>query len=130
LKTHLDSKAFHQFLLKNETLFWAYVRRVFADRPPVQLELSPPQKTGRLWLVSILSRVRWRSRKFYLWSRSAGSAIAEDFALDFIPEFVFIDDLESGNSLMVLERKPIVWQPSSLPPQLQELILADLFGMS
>jgi hypothetical protein len=57
---------------------------------------------------------------------SAGSTIAEDLALDVIPEFVFKDDMESGNYLVVLERRSIVWQPSSIPPQLQELILADL----
>jgi hypothetical protein len=57
---------------------------------------------------------------------SAGSAIAEDLSLDVIPEFVFKDDMESGNYLVVLERRSIVWQPSSIPPQLQELILADL----
>jgi hypothetical protein len=57
---------------------------------------------------------------------SAGSTIAEDLSLDVIPEFVFKDDMESGNYLVVLERRSIVWQPSSIPPQLQELILADL----
>jgi hypothetical protein len=57
--------------------------------------------------------------------------IAEDFALDVIPEFVFKNAyLELGNSLVVLQRKSIIWQPSSLLPQLQEPILADLFGMS
>lgn len=71
-----------------------------------------------------------KSKVLSVITRSAGSAIGEDFALDFIPEFVFIEDLESENSVVVLERKSIVWQPSSLPPQLQELILADLFGMS
>ncbi|EFX78885.1 hypothetical protein DAPPUDRAFT_245690 [Daphnia pulex] len=34
------SKAFHQSLLKNETSYWAYARRVFADRQSVQLELA------------------------------------------------------------------------------------------
>jgi hypothetical protein len=57
---------------------------------------------------------------------SAGSTIAEDLSLDTIPEFVFKDDMESGNFLTILERRSLAWQPSSIPPQLQELILADL----
>jgi hypothetical protein len=57
---------------------------------------------------------------------SAGSTIAEDLSLDVIPEFVFKDDMESSNFLTILERRSLAWQPSSIPPQLQELILADL----
>ncbi|KAI9554203.1 hypothetical protein GHT06_019475 [Daphnia sinensis] len=56
----------------------------------------------------------------------AGSTIAEELSLDVIPEFVFKDDMESGNFLVSLERRSIPWQPSTIPPQLQELILADL----
>lgn len=56
----------------------------------------------------------------------AGSTIAEELSLDVIPEFLFKDDVESGNFLVSLERRSIPWQPSTIPPQLQELILADL----
>ncbi|XP_057375006.1 uncharacterized protein LOC130695963 [Daphnia carinata] len=56
----------------------------------------------------------------------AGSTIAEELSLEVIPEFVFKDDMESGNFLVSLERRSIPWQPSTIPPQLQELILADL----
>lgn len=57
---------------------------------------------------------------------SAGSTIAENVSLAVIPEFVFKDDTESRNYLLVLERRSLKWQPSSIPPHLQELILADL----
>ena len=58
--------------------------------------------------------------------RSAGSTIAEDVSLDAIPEFIFKDDTESNNFFVALERRSLAWQPSSIPPQLQDLILADL----
>ena len=54
------------------------------------------------------------------------STIAEDLSLDIISEFVFKDDMESGNYLVSLERRSLAWQPTSLPPPLQELILFDL----
>ncbi|KAI9554792.1 hypothetical protein GHT06_020069 [Daphnia sinensis] len=57
---------------------------------------------------------------------SAASTIAENVSLAVIPEFVFKDDTESRNYLLVLERRSLTWQPSSIPPHLQELILADL----
>jgi hypothetical protein len=57
---------------------------------------------------------------------SAGSTIAEDLYLEVIPEFVFKDDVDSSKYLVVLERRSIVWQPSAIPPQMQELIIADL----
>ena len=57
---------------------------------------------------------------------SAGSTIAEDLSLDIIPEFVFKDDMESGSYLVSMERRSLAWQPTSLPPPLQELILSDL----
>jgi hypothetical protein len=57
---------------------------------------------------------------------SAGSTIAEELSLDFIPEFKFKDDTESGNYLLILERRSLVWQPSPIPHAIQELILADL----
>ncbi len=86
-----------------------------------------------LALRVIRSRVHWKSWSFYRDTWSAGSAIAEDFPLDAIPEFVFKNPfLELGNSLVVLQRKSIIWQPSSLrlSSVIQEPILADLFGMS
>ncbi|KAI9554117.1 hypothetical protein GHT06_019389 [Daphnia sinensis] len=56
----------------------------------------------------------------------AGSTITEELSLDVIPKFVFKDDMESGNFFVSLERRSIAWQPSTIPPQHQELILADL----
>ena len=57
---------------------------------------------------------------------STGSTIAEDLSLDAIPEFIFKDDIESCNFMTILEKRSLAWQPSSIPPQLQERILADL----
>lgn len=93
---------------------------------------TPEEKLPTATNLYTLS-VHWRSWSFYRDTWSAGSAIVEDFPLDVFPEFVFKNAfLELGNSLslVVLQRKSIIWQPSSLLPQLQEPILADLFGLS
>jgi len=60
----------------------------------------------------------------------AGSTIAQDWSLDVIPEFLFKDDVESNNFLVVLEMRSAVWQPTLIPNQIQELILADLVNSS
>ena len=56
----------------------------------------------------------------------AGSTIAEDLSLDVIPEFVFQMDTESGNYLVYLERRSLIWQPASILIALRGLILSDL----
>lgn len=60
----------------------------------------------------------------------AGSTIAQDCSLDVIPEFLFKDDVESNNFLVVLEMRSAVRQPITIPNQIQELILADLVNSS
>ena len=60
----------------------------------------------------------------------AGSTIVKDLSLNVIPEFVFKDDVESSNFLLSLERRSVPWQPVSIPPQLQELILTDLVSLA
>jgi hypothetical protein len=57
---------------------------------------------------------------------SVGSTIAEELSLEVIPEFQFKDDVESGNFMVILERRSLAWQPSPIPSKIQELILADL----
>ena len=57
---------------------------------------------------------------------SAGSAIAQDLALEHIPEFVFKDNTESNNYLLTLERRSLPWQPTAINPEIQDKIITDL----
>ena len=61
----------------------------------------------------------------------AGSTIVKNLSLDVIPEFIFKDDVESSNFLPSLWRDaPFLGRRSSIPPQLQELILTDLVSLA
>jgi hypothetical protein len=48
---------------------------------------------------------------------SAGNTIVEDLSFETISEFIF-KDMDPGEA-------SLAWQPSSIPTQLQKLILAD-----
>ena len=54
------------------------------------------------------------------------TTIAEGLSLDVTPEFVFQMDTESGNYLVYLERRSLIWQPASILIALRGLILSDL----
>jgi hypothetical protein len=56
----------------------------------------------------------------------AGSTIAEDLALEVAAEFLFKDNLHSGNFLSNLERRSLAWQPAAITPEIQERIITDL----
>lgn len=56
----------------------------------------------------------------------AGSTIAEDLALEVVTEFIFKDNLDSGNFLAALERRSLAWQPAAITPEIQERIIGDL----
>ena len=57
---------------------------------------------------------------------SAGSTIAQDIAMETIPEFVFKDNVESSNYLLTLERRSLRWQPTEINPEVKERIITDL----
>ena len=57
---------------------------------------------------------------------AAGSTITEDLFLHDIPEFVFKEDIESSNYIVILERCSLPWQPYPIPPETQERIITDL----
>ena len=56
----------------------------------------------------------------------AGSTIAEDLSLEMMPEFLFKDNADSGNYLAAVERRSLAWQPTAIPAEIQERIIADL----
>jgi E3 ubiquitin-protein ligase RNF213 len=56
----------------------------------------------------------------------AGSTIAEDLILEAFSEFIFKDVVESNNFLLNLERRFLAWQPTPIPTEIQDRIIADL----
>ena len=56
----------------------------------------------------------------------AGSTIAEDLAVEMVPEFHFKDDVDAGNFFSIIDRRSLAWQPAVIPRDVEELIIGDL----